>query len=862
MICRVTGGHPLFLRRIATGGTAASATRPPDGLRAVIDQAVRALAPDHQWILRTAAVLGVSPTVREAAAVATTDAVTVLEAVQAAATTGLVVAESPARFAFSHDLVRATLVDGLRQADRLDAHARAAAVVADERGTSGPDALIRRAHHALAAAPRSDGDAVAATRACRSAARALVASYAYEQAGRLLTDAVELHEAVLGAPPGALLVEWAQAALLRGRLNEARDRFAKALAAAEQANDPLLLAESVLGLGGYWLTESRDPVERARLLALQHSILARLPDDEVSLRCRVVARLAADAFYNGGPIQPMDDALDAARRCGDPVALADALSFCHHALMQPEHTRRRLALADELVRVGAESGHGVLGLMGLCWRTLDLIDLGDVRATRALEDLRHRADSLACEAMLYEVAVIDVMLRIRAGRLDEAEAMALACYEQGRDVGELDAGIWYAAQLSVIRWIQGRTPELVELMDDMAFSPQLHETDFAFRASGGVFAHDAGDRGRARETLEELATGGLRRLPRSSTWLVGMMAIAELAALLGDREVAAEAYDLLHPFAELPIVPSLGVVCFGSTHRVLGLTAAALGHPDRAVDHLEQAVAANHRIGNRPLAAMSQAALATTLLTADAGRGEQALALLADALAQAEAMAMTERAEAWRTQLATHRATAGDANASRGRGRALAPRPPRPPRRRQGRIRREGGGWSITVDDRHVHVGALVGVRYLAELVSHPGQAIPALTLAGHGDADGAPHHEILDEDARQAYVGRIEDLTEELNEAEAHADRGRAERLRVELDTLVHHLSSATGLGGRSRTFTGSDERARTAVRKAMMRVVEAVESTDRTIADILRSSITTGRTCIYQPHPDAPISWTVELG
>src|SRR4029450_3375225 len=144
-----------------------------------------------------------------------------------------------------------------------------------------------------------------------------------------------------------------------------------------------------------------------------------------------------------------------------------------------------------------------------------------------------------------------------------------------------------------------------------------------------------------------------------------------------------------------------------------------------------------------------------------------------------------------------------------------------------GVLRREGAGGRIPADARHVHVGRLVGVPYLAELVGNPGQAIPALSLAGHGRADpGLSHQEILDHGARAAYVARVQDLTVELKEAEDHADAGRVGQLRAELDTLVEHLQSAMGLGGRPRSFAGPDERARTAVRKAIMRAIEGIDT------------------------------------
>ena len=258
-----------------------------------------------------------------------------------------------------------------------------------------------------------------------------------------------------------------------GRLGEARLRFDRATSAAESAGDPVLFAEAALGLGGHWLNEHRAPVDRARVLGLQRAALARLPASHEALRCRLAARLAAEDVYDGGPIEPVQDALAAARRSGDLGALAEALSLCHHALLAPEFARSRLDLADELVRVAAEGGHGVLGLMGLCWRAVDLFLLGHDRAIRALEDLRARADALECQNILYIVDVLDVMLLIRAGRLDDAEAAAARCYDRGVAVGEVDAIGYLGAHTLAIRWIQGRDAEILEAAEDMAASNTL-----------------------------------------------------------------------------------------------------------------------------------------------------------------------------------------------------------------------------------------------------------------------------------------------------------------------------------------------------------------------------------------------------
>jgi tetratricopeptide (TPR) repeat protein len=445
-----------------------------------------------------------------------------------------------------------------------------------------------------------------------------------------------------------------------------------------------------------------------------------------------------------------------------------------------------------------------------------------------------------------------VMLLVRAGRLDEAEAAAHRCFDLGTAVGEVDALGYLGGQLLAIRWIQGRDAELLDLAEDVAGSSTLVEAEFAFRAAAAAIAARAGHGDRARTALDKLATDGLAALPTSSTWLAGIFVIVEAAVALGDEAIAREAYDLLVPFADRPVMPSLAVACLGSTELALGKAALAFGDTGRAIDHLDRAVDANRRLGHRPLVAIAQAELASAL---DRRGGDddrnRAAGLLATAIAEAEAMGMSDRVAAWRL---------------------IEPGPvPRPEHRgertaggagtRSGVFRRQGRSWIVELDGHRAVVGDLVGMCYLAELLESPGRSIPALTLAsGEAAVPEAGWHELLDDRARAAYTARLRELTGELAEADANADLGQAERLRAARDMLVDELERATGLGGRPRSFAGDAERARTAVRKAIKRAIDEIDAGHPAIGRVLRSAVTTGTTCVYEPGSHAPIVWTTD--
>ncbi len=819
---RVTDGNPLVLRRLVALNAADPAGGLPGGLRSAIDQALAGLRPSVVRLLTISAVLGRSVSIAEAGAMVGEGRLAVLDALHEAAEAGLVRIIRADSFTFGHDLVRQALVANLSRVEQLDAHARAAEIIgaAPESG----DRVARRAHHAVNAAPRSTDDTRLAVDACRVAARSMVRDLSYEQAATQLATAAGLYSADLGPVPAALLLEWAEALLSAGKLAEARPLFDQAAAAAD--GQPVVFAEAALGLGGIWINEHRDRVERSRVREMQRQALERLPEDQHALRCRLSVRQAAERVYDGGPIAEVLAAVSSARSVGDDGVLAEALSLCHHALLSPEHTGERLAVADELISAASAAGRDVLALVGLCWRTVDLFHLGDPMAERSLADLRDRADRLSCHGVLFIVAAMDVMLLIRAGKLDEAESRAGTCFALGTEVGDADAFAYYSAHLLVIRWLQGRGAELVDLAEQTANSPTLVAAEYTFHATVARLAAEAGQYDRARSALHRLAADGLSAIPRSSTWLACMLAIVEAAEALGETGIAREAYDLLLPHANLPIMPSLAVVCFGSTHRPLGLAALAFGDLDLAIEHLELAILANVRLANWPMTACARANLAEALRRRDGiGDLRRAGDLLDSAIQDATDMGMSARAGDW---------TAARQSLTRSLG-----------------IHRHEEQWEVRYRERRILVDDLVGMQYLATLVAHPQTSITALDLVS-GIVDSG-NQAVVDDQARAAYARRARELAESLAEARAAGNVGLVERIELEMDALSSEVERATGLGGRGRNFSGPAERARTAVRKAIKRAIDTIGMVEPDIAGVLRSRVSTGYQCMYSSGDEA---------
>ncbi len=160
----------------------------------------------------------------------------------------------------------------------------------------------------------------------------------------------------------------------------------------------------------------------------------------------------------------------------------------------------------------------------------------------------------------------------------------------------------------------------------------------------------------------------------------------------------------------------------------------------------------------------------------------------------------------------------------------------------------EGELWRLTYAGVTVRVPSSKGLRTIGRLLAAPGTDIHCLDLADAGVED-RPTGDVIDALARRAYEQRIRELQAEVDEAEADADLFRAERAHAELDTLVDHLTSAVGLGGRTRRERDTTERARSAVTQLIRSTIRRLRASHPGLADHLDASIETGIHCRYRP-------------
>jgi hypothetical protein len=643
----------------------------------------------------------------------------------------------------------------------------------------------------------------------------------------------ELAERYAGEFAEELVARGSQALDLDGDLQESRRHFEAAYQAAERNGDTHAMAAAVLGLGGLWVHEHRTAAAGA-LLDHQLRQALSLIDPRSALALRLRARLAAETDYRTGGHAAILAVLAEARRGPDPVARVEALSLAHHCLLGPDHDVQRRGLAVELVGESHRTVRRTDLLIGLLWHTVDLFLGGEPHAERRLGELRSLLSHDRHLAIGYVVGSIEVMLAIRAGEFTRAETMAWSCAERGVAAGDADATGWYGAQLVAIRWYQGRIGELVPMLTDLVHSPTLSTVDNSYFGALAVAAATAGDRRAAASALATLCGQDLAELPRSSTWLVAMNAAVEAAYLLDDADTAARAYELLRPYAHLPMMASLGVACFGSAHQALGVAALTTGELDLAVEHLNEAVRHNLALRHWPAVAIARLRYAQAL--ARRGRsGDAAIWRQARAVAAQEAAALGIPVP-------------DDAGVSE---------PPELP----AVCTRQGRTWRVGWEHRGVVVEHSVGMLHLAVLLANPGREIRAVDLArgpaelggaaaeSVGELVGGSAQPVLDRVARQEYSRRLERLRAEIDDLESAGDRTGAARAREERDWLMAELAAATGIGGRPRHFPDSEEKARIAVGKAIRRALRRVADADASIGAHLQASVSTGIRCSYRP-------------
>jgi tetratricopeptide (TPR) repeat protein len=187
-------------------------------------------------------------------------------------------------------------------------------------------------------------------------------------------------------------------------------------------------------------------------------------------------------------------------------------------------------------------------------------------------------------------------------------------------------------------------------------------------------------------------------------------------------------------------------------------------------------------------------------------------------------------------------------------------------------LHNEGDYWTVTYDGTTGRLKDMNGLHYITHLLRHPSREFHVLDLLqsplpefrGENHSQRAELRDqglpILDGAAKSAYRQRLEELREELAEAEEFNDAGRTEHMRAEMEALTEQLASAVGLGGRDRRASSAAERARSTVTQRIKKALKKIGERHPSLADRLARRIKTGAFCVYEPDPVHPIVWQLD--
>jgi tetratricopeptide (TPR) repeat protein len=533
----------------------------------------------------------------------------------------------PGRLRFAHVLIRDTLYEGLTTARRVRMHRLAVEALAALYGEEPGPHLAELAHHSIAGSEFGKG-----VRYAKRAGDRAVSLLAYEEAARLYEIALDgLELADLRDPEVRceLLLSLGEAHARAGNTPAAKRAFLDAAGTARHLGLSRSLARAAVGYGGrfVWGRAGDDD----RLVPLLEEGLVALGEEDVELRARLLARLAGalrDERSRKRRDRMSREAVELARRTGNPATLVYALDGRAAAIIAPDTVAEFLALGSELRELAERSRDGERVIQGQYWRITAQLQAGDVRgAEDDLEASSSIADELGQPAQLWEVHAGRAMFALAKGKLAEAEELVPQAFALGAHALPHTSIPVYRLQRYALSDLRGRLGEVVpEICDLVAEYP----TRPVFRCALAHLYARLGQLPEAQQALDDLARGGFSTLPFDQEWLYGMSLLAETSALLDDTGAAPVLYALLVPWAALNAAEHPEGFR-GSAARYLGLLATTTKRLEEAELHFEDAVAMNANMGARPWLAHTQYDYARMLLARDEPRDREKAQELRDA---------------------------------------------------------------------------------------------------------------------------------------------------------------------------------------------------------------------------------------
>jgi DNA-binding CsgD family transcriptional regulator len=555
---RITGGRAVLV-----------SDRLPRRVHRVARQRLDGLSRRAQHLLVTAAVLGPSFRLEDAAEMIGETPAALLPAVEEAMTAGIMTAAQNV-FSFRHQLLRRAVGDMIPQPGRQALHRQYGRLL-----LSRGEPAVQAAGHLLEAAYPGDQTSLADL----DTAVLQTAHSAPRTAADLALRALELTPA---ADPGALprAVAAAEALAAAGRLDQAariaQDTLTKPLPPVAEARLRCAWSSVLCSRG-----QARDAAAEARMALAQPQLPSDLRDQATAAHLRALAALHDDL---AGPIA---DTVLAAQGQHDSYVVVAALA----ARATTTWGKGKISEALELMRDAARHGAGiscdarhVQPLLTLAAALIDLRQLGEA------EEMLHAAsgqtmDEVPAKAML---SVLRARMHLVSGRLADADAAA----QEGLATAEtLGAHGYAAAAHRVLGLIALRRGDIAAAVHHISRQAEAAPLDASLRSRTEIALiraqiSEARDDpitalGYVRVVCADLIShrGLLLQAPATAAWLVRTALAAgdtQLAVVVARAAETLAADNPGYPAITATAVHSLGLAAQDPAR----LAEAAAQHPD------------------------------------------------------------------------------------------------------------------------------------------------------------------------------------------------------------------------------------------------------------------------------------------
>ena len=648
-----TEGNPLYIREVSELIRFGEDERVviPGSLRDAIARRLESLTQGCQQLLQPAAVLGREFKLGPLTTLVRAPREMLLPLLDEAVAGGIIAKAGGSTYRFQHTLIREVIEAGVPTLERVQLHRQAANSIEGNGAASRAEQLDMLAYHLRQAATL--GEAERALAVTLEAAEHATTQLAYEHAAYQYEQALEILPLV-SAPPFPnyeLMLRIAQAHYQAGKVRAAWDAASRAADTARRAGDARSMADAATIVRG--LTDDKIIPEIHRLSQEARALLGG-KDPIRDARLAAQMALTFDPWVGDRGVELSAEALRLADASGDPDARFLAVQARQAVLAGPRYLLERLALGERALVLARQTSSRDQAAWGHTWRFDAFWDLGrraEMEAElAALANLVQRLKEPLWEWRLVgrraNIAMLD-------GRFAEARALVDEALAIGRRGGHDGAELYHLVQSGEIGLLTGTLEEVEPRV-------RAYAADKVFQARTWhtwVLAH----MGRLEEAraIWRTSTALAEQFPENGVWLPAMIGFAEVAVLLGDKEMGVSPYEKLKPFAETHLGPR------GPVSLYLGMLARLLHQWEAAESYFASAMHAAVAMGSPPLQARIHYEMAATLMAGEVRATSRTVSHLESALSVAQRLGMKPLVE---------RANLALANLSKRQESVLSPR--------------------------------------------------------------------------------------------------------------------------------------------------------------------------------------------